>query len=113
MYRLLAALCRTVSVPHAYARNASDWVKQCMSYIRQHATEGMTVQQAARAAGMNRTYYSVALSEKAEIPPSEFITQARMESAKRLLAETDASITEVAYTTGYSSLYAFTGTFEN
>nr|WP_279591581.1 helix-turn-helix transcriptional regulator [Paenibacillus sp. BK720] len=73
----------------------------------------MTVQQAARAAGMNRTYYSVALSEKAEIPPSEFITQARMESAKRLLAETDASITEVAYTTGYSSLYAFTGTFEN
>ncbi|WP_435166905.1 AraC family transcriptional regulator [Paenibacillus glycanilyticus] len=111
LYRLLAALCRTV--PPAYALNATDWVKQSMSYIRQHATEGITVQQAAKAAGMNRTYYSVAFSEKAGMPPSDYITQVRMESAKRLLAETDASITEVAYTTGYSSLYAFTRTFKN
>lgn len=111
LYRLLAALCRTA--PKAHAMDTADWVKQSMSYIRQHASEGITVQQAARAAGMNRTYYSVAFAEKAGMPPSEFITRVRMDAAKRLLEETDASITEVAYTTGYSSLYAFTRTFKN
>ncbi|SFD96550.1 AraC-type DNA-binding protein [Paenibacillus catalpae] len=111
LYRLLAALCRTV--PKSQSLETADWVKQSMSYIRQHASEGITVQQAARAAGVNRTYYSVAFAEKAGMSPSDFITQVRMNAAKRLLAETDASITEVAYTTGYSSLYAFTRTFKN
>ncbi|SFS87824.1 helix-turn-helix transcriptional regulator [Paenibacillus sp. BC26] len=111
LYRYFAALCRTI--PKLYAMEPADWVEQSMSYIRQHASEGITVEQAARAAGMNRTYYSVAFAKKAGMPPSDFITQVRMDAAKRLLAETDASITEIAYTTGYSSLYAFTRTFKN
>ncbi|MDQ8737157.1 AraC family transcriptional regulator [Paenibacillus sp. LHD-38] len=111
LYCLFAALCRTV--PKAQSLETADWVKQSMSYIRQHALEGITVQQAARTAGMNRTYYSVAFAKKVGMSPNDFITQVRMDSAKRLLAETNASITEVAFTTGYSSLYAFTRTFKN
>lgn len=111
LYRLFAALCRTI--PKAHSQEPADWVKQSMSYIRQHASEGITVRQAARAAGMNRTYYSVAFAEKTGQSPSDFITQVRLDRAKQLLAETDATITEVAYTTGYSSLYAFTRTFKN
>ncbi|SDW91141.1 AraC family transcriptional regulator [Paenibacillus sp. CF384] len=111
LYRLIAALCRTT--PKIDTREPADWVEQSMSYIRQHALEGISVEQAARAAGLNRTYYSVAFAKKAGMPPSDYITQVRMDAAKRLLAETDASITEIAYTTGYSSLYAFTRTFKN
>mgnify|MGYP001314955482 CR=1 FL=1 len=111
LYRLFAAVCRTA--PKAHYSETTDWVRQSMSYIRQHASDGITVRQAARAAGMNRTYYSVAFTEKTGMSPSNYITQVRMDSAKRLLAETDASITEIAYTTGYSSLYAFTRMFKN
>ncbi|REE87450.1 AraC-like DNA-binding protein [Paenibacillus taihuensis] len=111
LYRLFAAVCG--SVPNARPQETSDWVKRSMAYIQYHAFEGITVQQAAKAAGMNRTYYSVAFAEKTGKSPSDYITQVRLDKAKRLLAETDASITEVAYTTGYSSLYAFTRTFKN
>lgn len=110
LYRLFAALCG--AAPDERPQGAEDWVARSMAYIRYHASEGITVGEAAKAAGMNRTYYSVAFAEKTGKAPSEFITEVRLEHAKRLLAETDASVTEVAYTTGYSSLYAFTRTFK-
>ena len=46
------------------------------------------------------------------MPPLKYLQRIRMEKAKRLLQETDATITEIALSLGYPNLYSFTRAFK-
>ncbi|MCD9025863.1 AraC family transcriptional regulator [Cohnella silvisoli] len=111
LYKLFAMLANEMT--DAQEKESTDWLKRSMDYMDLHAAEGISVQQASEVAGVNRTYFSAVFTEKTGMTPIMYITKVRMDKAKRLLENTRTSITEIAYTLGYSSLYTFTRTFKN
>lgn len=89
-----------------------DWLKECLAYMELHASEGITVQQAADYAGLHRSYFSSAFTRHVGMPPAKYLQHIRMEKAKRMLEDTNASVTEIAYTLGYSNLGSFSRAFK-
>lgn len=82
------------------------------NYIDLHAAEGISVQQTAEIIGVNRTYFSTEFSRKVGITPIDYIIKVRMTKARMMLLETAASITEIGYSLGYPTLFAFTRAFK-
>lgn len=88
---------------------ASQWTE----YIEWHAAEGITVQQVAEYAGLNRTYFSTQFTKSVGLTPAEYIARVKMDKAKQMLLGTSATVTEIAYSLGYPTLFAFTRAFKN
>jgi AraC-like DNA-binding protein len=93
------------------ASPAMEWVRQSIRYIELHAAEGLSVEQLAALAGMNRNYFSTAFAEQVGMSPLQYITQVRMDKAAELLDSTSASIAEIAYSIGYINPFSFTRAF--
>jgi len=90
----------------------AGWIEECVEYMELHATEGITVQQVADFAGVHRSYFTNVFTGQVGMPPMKYLQKIRMDKAKRLLMETNASITEIALSLGYPSLYTFTRAFK-
>lgn len=95
-----------------YLDEPSNWIRACMEFMDLHATEGITVQQVAAFAGVHRSYFSSVFASQVGVSPQKYLQNIRMEKAKRLLIETEASVTEIALSLGYPNLYTFTRAFK-
>lgn len=112
LLRFLSELVEGEQKDQAEQKTSSlDWVKRSVRHIELHAAEGLTVDQLASMAGVNRSYFSTAFSEQVGLSPLQYMTKVRMAKATELLAETTASVTEIAYSLGYASPFAFTRAF--
>jgi len=69
--------------------------------IRERAFEKITVNEAARAAGMSRRVFERRFSRQAGRTPKAEIIRIRLERVKQLLADTDWSLAEIASRTGF------------
>nr|WP_094096465.1 AraC family transcriptional regulator [Paenibacillus physcomitrellae] len=108
--RLLAELIPETAP--AELTEPSGWIGECIAFMDLHATEGITVQQVAAFAGVHRSYFSNVFTSQIGVSPQKFLQKIRMDKAKRLVIETDASVTEIALSLGYPSLYTFTRAFK-
>lgn len=94
------------------ADEPAGWIRECIDFMELHATEGISVQQVAAFAGVHRSYFSDAFATQVGMPPLKYIQKIRMDKARRLLLETDATVTEIALSLGYPNLYTFTRAFK-
>ncbi|MGO4109055.1 AraC family transcriptional regulator [Paenibacillus sp. YAF4_2] len=90
----------------------ASWIHECAEYMELHATEGITVQQVAEFAGVHRSYFTQVFTEEMGMPPMKYMQKVRMEKARRLLIDTNASVTEIGLSLGYPNLYTFTRAFK-
>lgn len=67
---------------------------------------------AARVANLSPSYFSTFFREKTGIPFGQWVTQLRIERAKRRLTERNLQITEVAYESGFRDLRTFQRAFK-
>lgn len=113
LYRLFSLLLQASEPVDPLPDAKQGWVDKCMEYMRLHAAEGITVRQVAEFAGLNRTYFTTLFTKSAGITPAAYIAKVKMNKAKEMLITTSASITEIAYSLGYPTLFAFTRAFTN
>ena len=111
LYRLFSLLIRGEQDRDDPA--GSGWLDKSLEYIELHSAEGISVQDVAAYAGVNRTYFSTYFAKHVGISPIEYLTQVRMDKAISLLQQSTATITEIAYSLGYPNLFAFTRAFKN
>ena len=64
---------------------------------------GLTLQELATAVGYSRSHFLRAFHATTGVTPHRYLLNRRIERARRLLAETDMSIAQVAYSCGFSS----------
>ena len=78
-----------------------------------YRTAGLTIEQAARAMGTNRSYLSRYLNEVRHMTFYEWIAQMRIEEAQSImLQESETSIEHIASRVGFSSVSTFSSTFK-
>lgn len=72
--------------------------------------EDWPVARLARVSGVSQAHFARAFRQAFGVPPHRYLLTRRVERAAALLRETDASITDIAFQTGWSSLGSFSRT---
>jgi transcriptional regulator GlxA family with amidase domain len=73
--------------------------------------EQWPVRRLARVSHVSEAHFARAFKEAFGVPPHRYLLTRRIEKATALLRDTNLSITEIAFQTGWSSLGTFTRTF--
>jgi AraC-like DNA-binding protein len=78
-----------------------------MDYIGHHLQDEITLDDLCELCGLERTYLVTRFKRTVGLSPMRYLHMLRVEQAKRLLATTEKSITEIAYEVGYGSIHYF------
>ena len=104
----------SVSVTETQARFPAN--RQCASvrhYIDQHYKENVTLDLLAEKASINKYYMAHAFKREYGVSPINYLIDCRIREGKRLLAETDLSLSQIATVLGFSSSSYFSQSFRN
>jgi len=75
--------------------------------------EDWPVRRLARVSGVSEAHFARSFKEAFGVPPHRYLLTRRIERATALLRETDLSITDIAFQTGWQSLGTFGRTFRD
>ena len=75
--------------------------------------EEWPVRRLARVSGVSEAHFARSFKQAFGLPPHRYLLTRRIERAVALLRETDLSVTEIAFQTGWSSLGTFGRTFRD
>ena len=75
--------------------------------------EDWPVERLAQVSGVSEAHFARSFKQAFGIPPHRYLLTRRIERAKTLLRDTDLSITEIAFSTGWESLGTFGRTFRD
>jgi AraC-like DNA-binding protein len=79
--------------------------------VEEHYAERLTLQAAARAAGLEKTYFCKYFRRMTGMGYRDWLSRARIERAIELLREGDLTITTVALEVGFADLRTFERAF--
>jgi transcriptional regulator GlxA family with amidase domain len=71
------------------------------------SNEEWPVPRLAKVSGVSEAHFARSFKEAFGVPPHRYLLTRRIERAKALLRDTDQSITEIAFETGWNSLGTF------
>ena len=94
-----------------YTDDESDYVRQAKNYILKNYNRNISLESLAEELRLNPSYVSSVFKNGTGITFKQFLTDVRMDNAKRLLRETNMNISQIAYEVGYRSAFYFTNTF--
>src|SRR3990170_6610618 len=75
--------------------------------------EEWPVSRLARVSGVSEAHFARSFKQAFGLPPHRYLLTRRIERATALLRDTDLSITEIAFQTGWNSLGTFGRTFRD
>lgn len=86
-------------------------LRRVIEYINDNLTEDLTLAEIAQVAGMNPHYFSRTFKQATGMPPHRYVTNCRVERAKRLLADDELPLVEVGLSVGFQNQSHFTTLF--
>lgn len=99
------------SVQAARLEIKSDAVNSAIRYIEEHYMEEITLEEIARYVGLSPQHFSKIFKEDTGMKYIDWITNLRIDMAKRLLREGGRTIKEVCYLCGYNDPNYFSRIF--
>jgi AraC family transcriptional regulator len=82
-----------------------------MQHIEEHLSEQISIDTLAEIARLSQCHFARAFKQSIGVPPHEYQILRRVEKAKALLAEREASVTDVGFAVGYSHTSSFSVAF--
>ncbi len=113
---IMVQLIRNASVSVTQSHSRFPINRQCASvrhYIEQHYKESITLDILAEKVSINKFYMAHAFKQEYGVSPINYLIHCRIREAKRLLAETDLSLSQIAAVLGFSSSSYFSQSFRN
>ncbi len=89
-----------------------DKITSICSYISEHFTEDLTLEEVAALAGFSKFHFTRLFRQVTNTSFYKYLSQKRIAHAKELLISGNYSIMEVAYLSGFSSHCSFTRMFK-
>jgi AraC-like DNA-binding protein len=86
-------------------------LRRVRNHIDAHLTENITLEALAEIAGLSRCHFARAFKQSVGTAPHAYLLQRRLESAERLLNETDLPLCQVALDSGFSDQSHFSSCF--
>ncbi len=86
-------------------------VEQAIGLMKNHLHEDLSLEEIAESVYFSPYYFNRLFRQHIGVPPGEFFTALRINTAKRLLLTTSLRITDICYEVGYTSIGSFTTRF--
>jgi len=109
LLQLCSQCCEMIKCSRA--SEAASIIEESVRYIKQHLYEELTVQNQARHVHLSGSYYANLFKKTMGLPFAQFVTQERMELAKKMLIE-GHQVQEIANATGYGDRRYFSEVFK-
>lgn len=91
----------------------NDFISRVKEYIRLNRTQSITTEDVCKSFSCSRSYFSRSFNKSENMTFREYLTDLRLSDAKFLLKNTDMSITEIAFSVGFSDADYFSTVFKN
>lgn len=91
----------------------NDPISSALRYMKRHYNEPVTLTDIADRVYLNPAYFSTLFKQRMGKTFIEYVTELRLEDAKKRLASTDEKIAGVAESTGFSNIRHFNRVFKN
>ncbi len=72
----------------------------------------MTIAELANHLGLNRMYFCTIFKKELKVSPYQYLAKYRLEKARKMLVTTDATVTEISLSCGFSSINTFSDSFK-
>ena len=103
------------------AARAADWEKKAakstaekiLLYINEHFRENLSLEQTAAQAGFSAPYFSAYFKKEVGKTYSRYVNGLKVNYAQTLLKNTDYSMTEICFASGFGSVSAFNSVFRH
>ncbi|MBO8164316.1 MAG: helix-turn-helix domain-containing protein [Brevibacillus sp.] len=93
-------------------RRTASVLEQVKQYLQQHFAEEIKLEEVAEKFGISPYYLSKLFSQQGQITFIDYLTELRLEAAKRLLADPGKGLKEIAYDVGYCNPNYFSRVFK-
>lgn len=87
-------------------------MQEILHYLREHIQDAITLPEVSRKFGLSVRSMTRLFQQKLHVSFLQYLKMLRVIHAIELMKDTDMNITEIAYSSGYSSLSAFSYVFE-
>lgn len=105
-------IAHTMALENKEINLVNDYVGRAKTCIKTEYQSGITISEIARRLGLERSYFSTIFTRGAGVPPQKYLNDYRLEKAAELLVTTNRTISEIAYSTGYSDIVNFSRMFK-
>jgi two-component system, response regulator YesN len=95
-----------------YDRLEADTIHQIKQYIIEHSHEDISLDSLGKKVGLSPIYISKMFKEKLGINYIDFLTECRIEKAKKLMTDPGKSIKEITFEVGYHEPNYFSKVFK-
>ena len=89
----------------------TETLRPVLTCIQKHHSESVTIEQLAKIAHMSSSYFMSCFKQNFGLGAIEYLNQVRIRSACDLLRNTDRSISDIAFDTGFHNLSNFNRQF--
>jgi AraC family transcriptional regulator, melibiose operon regulatory protein len=102
------------ALPHAANHDAERalHIEKMSRYVGEHATEDITIEQVAAAAGLHPNYAMTIFKRSVGLSINQAIIRHRLDTAQSLLISTELPVSRIAFDCGYASLSPFYEAFK-
>ena len=107
LWTLFVEMVKNFKKERAYSKP----VMFCMDYVDRHFNEKTTLATLAGELDLNPCYLEVLFKKETGVPFGKYLLDIRMKTAGVLLAKTEYTYSQIAYSLGYCSQSHFTKTF--
>ncbi len=81
-------------------------------YVRTNISEPIMLQDMAHQAGMSLSHFKRRFKREVGMPPREYVLREKVEAARRMLSGSNRTITDIAFSLGFSSSAYFSTVFK-
>lgn len=110
--RLIISICKCKKLTNL-GKKYNSYVSKAMAYIDSHYNEKISNEDLCKYFGISTHQLNVYLKDAFNLSFNQLLINKRLESAKNLLKLTNHSISTIATSVGYNSLYRFESAFKS
>jgi transcriptional regulator of acetoin/glycerol metabolism len=90
------------AAPQAHGGLSAGAMRRVREYVEMHLSENIDLAMLAAVAGLSMHHFARQFKQSAGVTPHHYLTKKRVERAQEMLAQTDLSLSEIAYEAGFS-----------
>lgn len=89
----------------------AERILKAIVFVKRHLAEDISTNMVAEHIGCSRSYFCIIFKKLSGASFGNFLQQVRIGHAKQLLLQTEYSVTEIAFRSGYNDIYYFNRVF--
>jgi AraC-like DNA-binding protein len=94
-------LLKLAPASQAHGGLSAGTMRRIREYVEVHLSENINLTMLSAVAGVSMHHFAREFKQSAGVTPHRYLTQKRVERAREMLAQTDLSLSEIAYSTGF------------